>query len=638
MTTHSLVRWHHSKHGFALLGLASALTLAPDARAVEFSFADGEVTGTLDTTVSYGQMWRVQGQAKDNDALNGNDGNRNFDTGLASEVFKVTSELEAKYQNYGVFVRGSAFYDTQVMDKRNDFEKNNPNQEPSQNYPDNSSFTQGTRHTAGRSADILDAYVYGNWDLYDHPLTARLGKQVFNWGEGLFYRGVSVANPLDATKYRLPGAQVKEVIIPVEAFSFNVGLTDSLSLEAYYQFKWKPTQMDAVGSYYSTSDIFGAGGEAAYASIPDLAPALAAYDFATTLPGGLGTGPNQAGRYIDPATGTFKVSSVQSDAKARNGGQFGISLHYIAEALNYTDFGFYFANYHTKEPVQQVDFGGYNGVDMATLGSILSPATAQALATVDMSQNANVRRRYVEDVRVMGLSFSTTIGDASVFGELAYKPNLPIAVSATNDILGDLLAQGIAGTATLYDANQPAANACAQVANQRLCRGGKVANYERVEAFNASLGTIYNFGPSLGFDALTGVAEVATEQLHGSSLTYTGYGPNAVPRKFVGTPDLPSNPIDRESYGYTVSMRGTWSNVYAGVNLSPFVVHSYDFKGNSHLTGSFMEGRKAYTVGIRADYLKRFEAGLQYTAFTGAGTSNLIRDRDNVSFDVQYSF
>lgn len=638
MTTHSLVRWHHSKHGFALLGLASALTLTPDARAVEFSFADGEVTGTLDTTVSYGQMWRVQGQAKDNDALNGNDGNRNFDTGLASEVFKVTSELEAKYQNYGVFVRGSAFYDTQVMDKRNDFEKNNPNQEPSQNYPDNSSFTQGTRHTAGRSADILDAYVYGNWDLYDHPLTARLGKQVFNWGEGLFYRGVSVANPLDATKYRLPGAQVKEVIIPVEAFSFNVGLTDSLSLEAYYQFKWKPTQMDAVGSYYSTSDIFGAGGEAAYASIPDLAPALAAYDFATTLPGGLGTGPNQAGRYIDPATGTFKVSSVQSDAKARNGGQFGISLHYIAEALNYTDFGFYFANYHTKEPVQQVDFGGYNGVDMATLGSILGPATAQALATVDMSQNANVRRRYVEDVRVMGLSFSTTIGDASVFGELAYKPNLPIAVSATNDILGDLLAQGIAGTATLYDANQPAANACAQVANQRLCRGGKVANYERVEAFNASLGTIYNFGPSLGFDALTGVAEVATEQLHGSSLTYTGYGPNAVPRKFVGTPDLPSNPIDRESYGYTVSMRGTWSNVYAGVNLSPFVVHSYDFKGNSHLTGSFMEGRKAYTVGIRADYLKRFEAGLQYTAFTGAGTSNLIRDRDNVSFDVQYSF
>ena len=638
MKIFSMARQHHAKHGFALLGLASALSFSPLVDAVEFSFADGEVTGTVDTTLSYGQLWRVQGQAKRNDGLNGNDGNRNFDTGLASEVYKVTSEMEAKYQNYGVFVRGTAFYDTQIMDKRTDFDKNNPNNEPSQNYPDNSSFTRDTRHTAGRSGDILDAYVYGSWDVLDHPLSARLGKQAFNWGEGLFYRGIAVANPLNATKYRLPGAQIKEVITPVEAFSFNVGLSESLSMEAYYQFKWQETAMDPVGSYYSTTDIFGAGGEAAYATVPALIPALAAYDFATTLPGGLGTGPNNAKRYIDPSTGTFKASTVGDDAKARDSGQYGISLHYIAESLNYTDFGFYYMNYHTKEPVQQVDFGSYGGVDMATLGGILGQQTAQALATIDMSQNANVRRRYVEDVRVFGTSFSTTLGDASVFGELVYKPNMPIAVSATNDILGDLLAQGVAGTGQIYNGNVAANAACGQVANQRLCRGGSVANYERVEAFNASLGTIYNFGPSLGFDGLVGVAEVATEQLHGSSLTYTGFAPTAQKRKFVGSPDLASNPIDRESYGYTVSLRGTWSDVYAGVNLSPFVVHSYDFKGNSHLTGSFMEGRKAYTLGVRANYLSSLEAGIQYTVFTGAGTSNLIRDRDNLSFDVQYSF
>ncbi len=638
MTTYPLARRHQAKHGFALLGLASALSFSTVVNAIEFSFADGEVSGTLDTTVSYGQFWRVQGQAKDNDAINGNDGNRNFDTGLASEVFKVTSELEARYQNYGVFVRGTAFYDTQIMDKRTDFNKNNPNNEPSQNYPDNDSFTRDTRHAAGRSGDILDAYVYGTWDVFERPLSARFGKQVFNWGEGLFYRGVGVANPLNATKYRLPGAQIKEVITPVEAFSFNVGLTESLNLEAYYQFKWKETAMDPVGSYYSTTDIFGAGGEAAYATIPDLIPALAAYDFASALPGGIGTGPHNATRYIDPTTGTFKVGNVGSDAEARDSGQFGISLHYIAESLNYTDFGFYYVNYHTKEPVQQVDFDGYRGVDMNTLGSILGAQTAQALATVDMSLNSNVRRKYVEDVRVMGVSFSTTVGNASVFGELAYKPNMPIAVSATNDILGDLLTQGLAGISSIYDDNVADSAACGQVANQRLCRGGRVANYERVEAFNASLGTIYNFGPALGFDSLIGVAEVATEQLHGSSLTYTGYAPTAEKRKFVGSPDLASNPIDRESYGYTVSMSGTWSDVYAGVNLSPFIVHSYDFKGNSHLTGSFMEGRKAYTVGVRANYMGRFEAGLQYTAFTGAGTSNLIRDRDNVSFDMQYSF
>ncbi|HSX72261.1 MAG TPA: DUF1302 domain-containing protein, partial [Pseudomonas sp.] len=620
MTASSLARRQRPTLSFAFAGLASTFALAPIAQAVEFELANGEVTGTLDTTLSYGQVWRVQGQAKDNDAANGNDGNRNFDTGLASEVFKITSELEARYQDYGLFVRGSAFYDTQIMDKRSDYYNNAAFAEPSQNYPNNDRFTEDTRHTSGRSADILDAYLYGSWDVLGLPLSARVGRQVFNWGEGLFYRGVAVSNPLDAAKYRLPGSQVKEVIIPVEALSFNLGLTDSLNLEAYYQLKWQETAMDPVGSYYSTTDIFGAGGEAGYATVPALIPAIAAYDLASGLPGGLGTGPYDSTRYLDPATGTFKVGNVVADDEARDSGQFGIALHYIAESLNYTDFGFYFANYHTKEPVQQVEFGAYQGIDMATLGGIIGAPAAQALATLDLSQNAQVRRRYVEDVRMLGTSFSTTIGNASVFGELAYRPNLPIAITATNDIVGDLVAQGVAGVSSIYDGNIAGSAACAQVAGQQLCRSGHVANYERVEAFNASLGTIYLFGPTLGFDALVGVAEVATEQLHGSSLSYIGYAPTAERRKFAGTPDIAGETVDRESYGYTVTARGTWNNVYAGVNLSPFIVHSHDFKGNSHLTGSFMEGRKAYTFGVRADYLGRFEAGVQYTVFTGAGS------------------
>ncbi|MDH0756251.1 DUF1302 domain-containing protein [Pseudomonas juntendi] len=627
-----------SKSRVAWLGFASAITFTQPAAALEFALADGDITGTLDNTVSFGQVWRVQGQAKNNDALNGNDGNRNFDTGLVSQVFKLTSELEAKYQNYGLFVRGSAFYDTQIMDKRSDYYNNPAVVEPSQNYPKDDSFTRSTRHLAGRSADILDAYVYGAWDVADHPLTVRFGRQVFNWGESLFYRGVSVSNPVDAVKYRLPGSQVKEVLVPVEALSLNFGLTDNLSMDAYYQLKWKETALDPVGSYYSTTDIFGPGGNTAYAQVPALVPAMAAYGMATQIPGGLGQGPFNASRYLDPATGIFKVSNVQSDDKARASGQYGISLHYIAEALNATDFGFYFANYHAKEPVQQIDTGAYRGVDLTTLDSLIGPSAARALATLDLSQNANVRREYVEDVRMYGLSFNTTINNASVFGEISYRPNLPIAISATNDLVGDLLAQGVAGTSGLYDANLGGAQACASLGGKPFCRGGVYSNYERVESINASLGTIYNFGPSLGFNSLVGIAEIATQSYHGSDLSYTGYNPTPVKRKFAGTPDTTDNPMTREAYGYTLSMQGTWTNVYAGVNLSPFFVHTNNFKGNSDLTGSFMEGRKGYTFGIKADYLSRFEAGLQYTLFTGAGQSNLIRDRDNVSMDVKYSF
>ena len=147
-----VLRFAPAKAGFAFAGVLPLL-VAAQAHAVEFSFADNEITGSIDTTVSYGQLWRVQGQDKTNNDINTNDGNRNFDTGLVSEVFKITSDLEASYRNYGVFIRGTAFYDTQIMDKRND----NDDYRPSQSYPNNPYFTDETRESAGTNAEILDA-------------------------------------------------------------------------------------------------------------------------------------------------------------------------------------------------------------------------------------------------------------------------------------------------------------------------------------------------------------------------------------------------------------------------------------------------------------------------------------------------
>jgi len=224
---------------------------------MDLSPPDSDFTFRLDTTVSYGRIWRVQGQAHHNDAFNQNDGNRNFNTGLASEVYKLTSDVDLKYKNYGAFVRGTAFYDTQIMDKRNDYEDNNTPAQPSQNYPKNSSFTKAARDKAGSDAQILDAYVYGNWDVGGHAVSSRLGRQVFNWGEGLFYRGgINTTNPVDVAKLRLPGAEVKEVLVPLEALSFTVNLTENLSTEAFYQWNWKESSYDPAGTLFSESDLF----------------------------------------------------------------------------------------------------------------------------------------------------------------------------------------------------------------------------------------------------------------------------------------------------------------------------------------------------------------------------------------------
>jgi hypothetical protein len=235
---------------------------------------------------------------------------------------------------------------------------------------------------------------------------------------------------------------------------------------------------------------------------------------------------------------------------------------------------------------------------------------------------------------MMGLSFNTTVGNASVFGEFSYRPNLPIGIATTNDLLGQVLQQ----------APQIALGQQVQVGGQTVSLGNRrLSNYERVEAFNTSLGTIYNFGPTLGFDSLFGVAELGSEHIRGSSLKYTDFQGNT--RYYSGRANGSyasgydrDAQINKNAYGYTLVLSGTWNDVYAGVNLSPFAVFKHDFEGNSHQTGNFIEGRKAYTVGMRASYLNSLEAEIQYTEFYGAGQNNVARDRDNIGLNVKYSF
>jgi hypothetical protein len=653
-TRKPLLRFAPAKAGFAFVGLLPLL-VAVQAQAVEFSFADEEVRGSVDSTVSYGQLWRVQGQSKTNDDINANDGNRNFDTGLVSEVFKITTDAEVKYQNYGAFMRGTASYDTQIMDKHNDYYDNNSPLQPSQGsqqgkHLDNR-FTQSTRDHAGNNAEILDAYVYGNWDIAETPVTARLGKQVFNWGEGIFYRGgVNTTNPVDAAKFRLPGSELKEVLIPVEAFNLSLGLTDNLSMETFYQFNFKETAVDPVGTYFSESDLFAEGGNTAYrdfagSTAAPLIPVYTAVGNGQGPLGGLLPQAEAAGLYqqgVNYSEGTvLRVAKVGKDLNARNDGQFGFAFKYIAEELNSTEFGAYFVNYHGKEPVISASLNGYTGVDIDALSQVTGRAVANGLATLDILGASVANREYVEDIRMLGLSFNTTVNETSVFGELAYRPNNPIGIATTNDLVGDIILQG--GQFADNSGTSGVNSGTALLAGSRVSRGDVVHDYTRVETFNTSLGAIENFGPVLSFDSLFGVAELASEHYRGDSLQYTAFdGSN---RYYAGRSNSAylsgydrDSQINKNAYGYTLLLNGTWNDVYAGVNLSPYTVYKSDFSGNSSQTGNFIEGRQAATFGLRANYLNALEGELAYTTFWGAGQDNSSRDRDNVGVNVKYSF
>ena len=651
-----------AKAGFAL---ASILAVAP-VQAVEFELMDGEVSGALDTTLSYGSMWRVQGQDKNNDGINSNDGNRNYDTGLVSQVFKITSDLELNWENYGAFFRGTAFYDTEMSGSTNFGQESWHQQrpQPSQAGVPANRFLSETKDLSGRNAEILDAYVYGSWDVGDVPVDARFGKQVLSWGEGIFYRGgINTTNPIDAAKFRLPGSELKEALIPVETFSLSFGLTDNLSADVFYQYNFRKTEIDPVGTYFSETDLFAAGGNTAYTGLDDtsLAGAVPGY---IGLIGAADAGVGGLSRAALASVGiegnanlftageTAQVARIGQDINANDDGQFGISFRYIAEDLNDTEFGFYFVNYHNKEPVIYSSLDeSFTGVDVADLAVMAGGVpNAIGVAVLETLDNVEANRKYLEDIRVYGFSFSTTYGNTSFAGEIAYRPNLPIGIATTDDLLGDLIAQaaGVADTSgTVVGAGLGTPEAL--IAGQTVGLGGEINNYERVEAFNLSLSAIHNFGPRLSFDSLFGIVEVASEHLRGSNLTYSDYLGRE--RKYSGRGNCEyvssaayggdgtcdeGDQITRNAWGYSAILAGTWNDAYAGVTLNPYLRWSQDIKGNSHMTGNFLEGSNSMTIGMTANYLD-VEAGIQYTEFTGPSTYSQ-RDRDNIGINLKYSF
>jgi len=213
--------------GFSLTSLLPLL-LCADALAFNFGTESGELTGSLDTTLSYGQMYRMEKQDKNNDDINTNDGNRNFSKGkLVTNAGSIVSTFKLSYGDYGLTLKGKGYYDQQIAKNRNDYFKNSATPEPAQADPYNS-FPKKTRELSGRKVELLDAYVNASWDIFSLPFQLTVGKHVLNWGESMFYRGGinSAINPLDLSTYRMMNynlSDLKELYTPMEAVALTLG-------------------------------------------------------------------------------------------------------------------------------------------------------------------------------------------------------------------------------------------------------------------------------------------------------------------------------------------------------------------------------------------------------------------------------
>ena len=655
----------------ASIASASILgVLAIPAQGFQLQFDNPNLSGRLDTTLSAGALWRTQSQNREllanedvllmesrgySTQLNKNDGNANFDTGLASLVGRITSELSLGFGNsYGVQISGTSFYDSVIMDGSHDGGLLVPGAPPApgslgryatySDYANNGTgdrFTRAARDYAGQRTYLLDAYLWGEFMVADRPLTVRAGRQVINWGEALFMQnGVNTANYIDLAALRQPGSEIRDALLPLASLYFSYGLTMNLTAEAFYQFEWKNTEDAPVGTFFSTNDAFPGRGAnnvivdgrlvASRAGAPALADAFAAYTLG-----------NYGASGSDYQFEQTQVTvSRRGDRNADDQGQFGLAFRYFADQLNGTEFGFYYTRTHTKLPIvgSQINAQGIG--------------FAEIPAWIDNTEYFMV---YPEDIDMFGASFSANVGSMALSGEIAFRPKQPIV----NEV-GDNLIANLAGVAADFaQNNQPQIRDltphCVRTSvggsclnpNDNAIPGMEYFMYEEARMTNASLVSIFSFGPVLGTDNLLALVEIGAEHAgglpkynaDGTRLHYTSTAAIQEGEAITRTPgDVYGTYLDEFSWGYRAVLRANYNDVFAGVAAAPFINFAHDVEGNSVLGGNFMENRKAGTLGVNFTYLNNLEVGIAGTAFWGAGYSNKLRDRNNAALSVRYAF
>ena len=227
------------------LVLALSLAGAGPALAIQFSLDNG-LTGSVDTTLSYGISVRAASRdpglfgianGGTERSVNEDDGNLNYDKNKPfANLAKATVDLELKYGRFGFFGRGTAFYD--FTNEGND--KLGPT----------------AQDRVGKDVQGLDGFVSAAFEPGGKNLRLRAGRQVISWGESTFLpNGINVINPVDLSKLRVPGSELKEAFIPTAGLWGNLELTKDASLEGFYLTNHDKIKIDPRGTYFSNNDF-----------------------------------------------------------------------------------------------------------------------------------------------------------------------------------------------------------------------------------------------------------------------------------------------------------------------------------------------------------------------------------------------
>ena len=558
------------------------------------------------TSLSLGASWSMQdpsaalmfkpdadkiGRSGNGIDVNGDDGRMNFAKhDRISQIIKGFTEIKLNGGAQGAVLSSKYWYDHAYETGNGDLKTFDDAAWP--------------RLAKFKGIDLWDAYIWKDFTLSNgQTLNAKFGKHSLNWGKSQFFQnGLNSVSAFDFAAMNRPGGDVRERIIPVEMFSFSAGVNDTLKVEAFYQFKARPSVLDGCGTFFAISDIFP----------ENCGPLLVA-----------GAGSS------DAAIERNSFLPRTASQKAKNGGEYGIALKQTVPWLNNAEWGVYFANYHSR-------LSHFDGT------SVTAPGPANF-------NTATIFSVYPEDIKMYGMSLSGKVGSTMISAELNHKPNMPLHFNSTDMVYSQVRFDDTPFTPP----------------KQQLGFNELVNGYVRLPVTQFSIAATDRFSNVLGAESMSLHAELGVNHIANignhrigrsgafgrSELSTGAYNPETHEFQCTtyGSGSLSNEEVDRINARYC-NRKGFYSDwslgyrVHAALNYndlvpSTVITPSLMFRHDVHGYGpNFQEGQMGIAAGLSATYQKKYTAELAYNTFFGSNDFSVLDDRDFASFVFKAKF
>lgn len=554
------------------IAIAAALTGMATTGAQAFSVNTGnsDLEMRWDNQVRYNLGMRMEKPNSDFANTSGHDESETrFGRGdIVTNRLNLLTELDLIYKGrYGLRLSGAAWHEMAYSDRAH----TNPaldgafpipptsNSGPGAKYSD---YTQ--RYLTGSSGELIDAFVFGQFELGSTTLSAKLGRHNVYWGEALFTiaDGVSAGQgPLDLIKASTStgAVEAKELYMPINQLSAQWTLSSEIALMAQYQFDWKPYRLVPGGTYFAGSD---------------------------------GSGDPEGN---DPLCSSTKVGggcikSLRSIMPGGKGGDYGLALRWSPESMAGTTLGLYYRKYDEKLPWSVTQLQGYNPGNPANLG---------------------VRLSYARDTEMLGISMNRDLGGVSVGAELSHRKN-----TALNSVAGFFVGSAGDTPASLAYFGSSAANmSLAQTPGYSLVEGA------RGDTWHALVNGVWLLPQTRLWDSGTVQGELAYQRLDkvtkNANVFYSedyacrfGYLPGGIAPGARGKKD---GCATKDSLALNLSFAPEWAQVLPGLNLKMPTSLSYGAMGNSPTLGGAAQGAYKWSIGLTGTYRTIYEMGMAYT-------------------------